>query len=67
MQVGQGPNVGCSAKGKKMRLFCVYIVLYLGGGLTTSWSLTQGVLPPVKNDYGTEQEVRALNGLEEPL
>jgi hypothetical protein len=24
-------------------------------------------LPSVKNDYGTELKVRALNGLEEPL
>jgi hypothetical protein len=30
-------------------------------------SLVQGVLPPVKNDYGTEYETWALNGLEEPL
>jgi hypothetical protein len=37
-----------------MRLFCFCVVLCLGSGLTTSWSLAQGVLPPVKNDYGTE-------------
>jgi hypothetical protein len=37
-----------------MRLFCVYVVLCLGRGLATSRSLVQGVLPSVKNDYGTE-------------
>jgi hypothetical protein len=31
-----------------MRLFCVYVVLCLGSGLATSWSLAQGVLPSVK-------------------
>jgi hypothetical protein len=50
-----------------MRLFCVCVVLYLGSGRATSWSLIQGVLPSVKNDYKTELEARAPNGLEEPL
>jgi hypothetical protein len=36
-----------------MRLFCVSVVLCLGSGLTTGWSLVQGVLPSVKNDYGS--------------
>jgi hypothetical protein len=31
------------------------------------FSCVQGVLPTVKNDYETEEEARALNGLEEPL
>jgi hypothetical protein len=48
-----------------MRLFCVCVVLCLGKGLATGLSLVQGVLPSVKNDYGTEKE--GLNGLEEPL
>jgi type II secretory pathway component PulK len=48
-------------------LFCVCVVLYLVSGLATSWSLVQGVLPSVKNDYGAEQEAWTLNGLEEPL
>jgi hypothetical protein len=33
-----------------MRLFCVCVVLCLGRGLATDWSLVQGVLPTVKND-----------------
>jgi hypothetical protein len=37
-----------------MRLFCVCLVLCLGSGLVTGWSLVQGVLPTVKNDYETE-------------
>jgi hypothetical protein len=37
-----------------MRLFCVYVVLRLGSGLATGWSLVQEILPSVKNDYGTE-------------
>jgi hypothetical protein len=49
-----------------MDLFCVCVVLCLGRGLVTGWSLAQGVLPSVKNDYGTKEEARALNGLEEP-
>jgi hypothetical protein len=49
-----------------LRLFCVCVVLCLGRGLVTGWSLAQRVLPSVKNDYGTEKEARALNGLEEP-
>jgi hypothetical protein len=31
-----------------MCLFCVCVVLYLGRGLATSWSLAQGILPTVK-------------------
>jgi hypothetical protein len=50
-----------------MRLFRVCAVLCLGRGLAISWLLAQGVLPSVKNDYGTKLEAWALNGLEEPL
>jgi hypothetical protein len=50
-----------------MRLFCVCVVLCLGSGLATGGSLVQGVLPSVKNDYGTELEAWALNELEQPL
>jgi hypothetical protein len=50
-----------------MRLFCACVVLCFGRGLAAVWSLIQGVLPSVKNDYGTEQEAQALNGLEEQL
>jgi hypothetical protein len=37
-----------------LRLFYVCVVLCLGSGLATGWSLVQGVLPSVNNDYGTE-------------
>jgi hypothetical protein len=40
---------------------CVYsvcVVLCIGSGLPTGLSLVQGVLPSVKNDYGTEEEAR---------
>jgi hypothetical protein len=50
-----------------MRFFCVCVVLCLGGGLATAWSLVQRVLPSVKNGYGTEYEIRVLKGLEVPL
>jgi hypothetical protein len=50
-----------------VRLFSVCVILSLGSGLATGWSLAQGVLPSVKNDYGTEYEAWALNGLQEPL
>jgi hypothetical protein len=50
-----------------MLSFCVCVVLCLGRSLATSWSLVQGVVPSVKNDYGIEWEAWALNGLEEPF
>jgi hypothetical protein len=38
-----------------MDVWCVYaFILCLGSGLATGWSLVQGALPYVKNDYGTE-------------
>jgi hypothetical protein len=40
-------------------LVCVCVVLCLGSGLATGWSSVQGVLPAVKNGYGTEEEARA--------
>jgi dolichol kinase len=48
--VGSNPIQGMDA-------WCVYafiMCLCLGSGLATGWSLAQGVLPYVKNDYGTE-------------
>jgi hypothetical protein len=30
-----------------MGLFCVCVILCVGSGLVTGWSLFQGVLPPV--------------------
>jgi hypothetical protein len=50
-----------------MHLFCVCVVLCLGSDLATGWSLVQGVLPSVKNDYETELEAWDMNGMEEPL
>jgi hypothetical protein len=64
--VGSNPNQGmyvCVC----IRLFYVCVFLCLGSCLATGWSLVQGVLPSVKNDYGTEREAWALKGLEEPL
>jgi hypothetical protein len=64
--VGLNPTQG-------MDVWCLYaFILYLccpvlGSGLATSSSLVQGVVLSVKNDYGTEKEARALNGLEKPL
>jgi hypothetical protein len=53
-----GSSVRISLKawifGVCMRLFCVYVVLCLGRGLSTGGSLVQCDLPSVKNDYGTE-------------
>jgi hypothetical protein len=46
----QGMDVWCVCMG----LFCVCVVLCLGSGLETGSLLVQGVLPTVKNDYGTE-------------
>jgi hypothetical protein len=37
-----------------VRLFCVCLVLCLGSGLATSWSLVQRVLAPLKNYYAIE-------------
>jgi hypothetical protein len=42
-----------------MRLFCVLVVLCLSRGLATSWSLVQGVLPPVKWSWNLKAEARA--------
>jgi hypothetical protein len=51
-----------------MDVWRVYaFILCLGRGLATGLSLVQGVVPTVKNDYGTEYEAWALNGLEEQL
>jgi hypothetical protein len=40
--------------GMCMRLFYVCVVLCVGSSLATGWSLVQGVLPSVINDYGIE-------------
>jgi hypothetical protein len=44
-----------------MCLFCVCVVLCLGRGLATSWSLVQGVLPTV-NDHETEKSEARVHG-----
>jgi hypothetical protein len=41
-----------------VRLFCVCVVLCIGRGLATGWSLVQGVLPSVLKDHETEEEAR---------
>jgi hypothetical protein len=45
-----------------MCLFCVCVVLCLGRGLATSWSLVQGVLPSVKWSWNWKPEARAQGG-----
>jgi hypothetical protein len=40
-------------------IFCVYVVLCLGRGLATGWSLVQGVLPSVKWSWNWKAETRA--------
>jgi hypothetical protein len=52
--VGSNPIQGMDVRCVCMRLFWVCVVLCLGRDLATSWSLVQGILPSVKNDYGTE-------------
>jgi hypothetical protein len=42
--------------------FCDCVVLCLGRGLATSWSLVQGVLPSVKWSWNWKAEVRAQRG-----
>jgi hypothetical protein len=38
-----------------MDVWCMYMrVLCLGSGLATGFSPAKGVIPSVKNDYGTE-------------
>jgi hypothetical protein len=51
--VGSNPTQG-------MDVWCMYafilccVFVCSGSGLATDWSLIQGALPSVKNDYGTE-------------
>jgi hypothetical protein len=52
----QGMDVWC------MCLFCVCVVLCLGRGLATSWSLLQGVLPSVKWSWNWKAEAGAQGG-----
>jgi hypothetical protein len=42
--VGSNPTQGMDVF---VHLFCVCVVLYVGSGIVTSWSLVQGVLPTV--------------------
>jgi hypothetical protein len=43
-------------------LFCICVILYLGRGLATSWSLIQGVLPSVNWSWNWKTEARAQGG-----
>jgi hypothetical protein len=45
-----------------MCLFCVCVVLCLGRGLATSWSLVKGVQPSVKWSWNWKTEARAQGG-----
>jgi hypothetical protein len=59
--------VGSNPKPDMDVLVCVYVysvcvVLCLGSGLTTSWSLVQGVLPSVKWSWNLKAEARAQVG-----
>jgi hypothetical protein len=47
-----------------MCLFCVCVVLCLGRGLATSWSLAQGVLPSVKWSWNWKQWAGPEGGVE---
>jgi hypothetical protein len=46
-----------------MCLFCVYVVLCLGRGLATSWSLVQKVLPSVKWSWNWKIRGQGPRGL----
>jgi hypothetical protein len=50
-----------------VRLFCVCVVLCVGSGLATGWSLFQWDLPSVKYNYEAEKEARAQQRAVEPL
>jgi hypothetical protein len=50
-----------------VRLFCVCVVLCLGSGLATRWSLVQESYRLCKNDYETEEEAKAQRRAIEPL
>jgi hypothetical protein len=51
-----------------VRVYSVCVVLCVGSGLATGWSLAQGVIPTVnKNDYDTEEEGGAQQRAVEPL
>jgi hypothetical protein len=52
--VGSTPTQGMDVWRVYAFILCVCVVLCLGSGHETVWSLVQGVLPFVKNDYGTE-------------
>jgi hypothetical protein len=52
---GSDAGIVVSNPTQGMYVWCVYaFILCLGSGLAKGWSLLQGVLPSVKNDYGIE-------------
>jgi hypothetical protein len=61
--VGSNPIQGMDVC---VRLFCVCVVLYVGSGLATDWSLVQGVLSTVyrikklKRGQGPTKDCRAI-------
>jgi hypothetical protein len=63
--VGSSP---IQVMGVSVNVYPVFVLSCVGSGLATSWSPVQGVpLSVKKNDYRTEEEAGALNGLEERL
>jgi hypothetical protein len=51
-----------------MRLFCVCVVLCVGSGLVTGWSLSSKESYYLcKKDYETEEDIRAQQRVVEPL
>jgi hypothetical protein len=50
-----------------VRLFCVYVVLCVGSGLATGWSLAQGVLPTVYRIKKLKKRPRSNKRTIEPL
>jgi hypothetical protein len=50
-----------------VRLFCVCVVVCVGRGLATGWSLVQGSYRLCKEDHETEEEARAQQRAVEPL
>jgi hypothetical protein len=54
-------------QGMDVCVLYVCVVLCVGNGLATGWTLVEGVLPSVQKDYETEEEVRAQQRAVEPL
>jgi hypothetical protein len=62
--VGSNPTQGIDVY---VRLFCVCVVLCVGSGLGTGWSLVQGVLQTVQKYKKIEEEARPNKKAIEPF